>query len=277
VITPEYFRVMRIPFKQGRHFAEQDTAGSLGVTIVTETFISRYLPNHDAIGQTIHMDHNGMTFTGEIIGVVADVRNEALDLPLQPAVYVLNVQPPWHNIALRELVVRTRGDTTTLIDTAREAVWSIDREIPVYQVQPMTSVLHRSLGTRRFSKNLISTFGFVALLLVMVGVYGLMSYSVAQRTREIGVRMALGAQRGNILRLILQQGFKIAVSGIIAGITGALALMSMIEKLLFGVNPRDPFSFAAIAVFILLTILAASYLPARKAAKVSPLAALRHE
>jgi putative ABC transport system permease protein len=277
VITAEYFRVMRIPLKKGRGFTEQDGVSSRGVMIVTETFIRRYFPYQHAIGKTIQLDHTGMLFSGEIVGVVADVRNEALDTPPKPAVYVLNMQQPWQNIALREFVVRTSGDAEALAETARTVVWSIDRDVPVYQVQPMTSVLHRSLGARRFNRNLISTFGLIALILVLVGVYGLMSYSVVQRTREIGVRMALGARERNILSLVLKQGFKIGAAGILVGIVGAFGLMSMIEKLLFVVSPLDAVSFAAIAVFIALTILAASYFPARRAAKISPLVALHHD
>jgi putative ABC transport system permease protein len=268
---------MKIPLKEGRRFAEQDRENSRGVLIVTEAFIRRYFPHQHSIGKTVHLDHNGMLFSGEIVGVVADVRNEALDTPPKPAVYVLNTQQPWQSIALREFVVRTSGDAEALAETARTAVWSINRDVPVYMVQPMTSVLHRSLGSRRFNRNLISTFGLIALILVLIGVYGLMSYSVVQRTREIGVRMALGAREGNILSLVLKQGFKIAAAGILVGITGAFGLMSMIEKLLFGVSPLDAVSFAAIALFIALTILAASYFPARRAAKISPLVALHHE
>jgi putative ABC transport system permease protein len=223
------------------------------------------------------MEHNGMSSDSEIVGVVADVRNEGLDIPPHPAVYVFQMQQPWQRIALREFVIRTGGDAAALAEAARSTVWSIDREVPVYQVQPMTSVLQRSLGARRFNRNLISIFGIVALILVLIGVYGLMSYSVAQRTREIGVRMALGAGQRNILSLVLQQALKIAAAGIIAGIIGAISLMSMMDKLLFGVKPLDPVSFGAIALFITLTVLASSYLPARKAAKISPLAALHHE
>ena len=277
VITQDYFRAMKIPVKEGRHFTDRDDVNSRGAIIVTEAFNRRYFPDRSAIGQVVNMVHNDMTFSGEIMGVVADIRNEALDVPPKPALYVLYEQMPWQNIALREFVVRANVDAAALAETAREAVWSIDRDVPVYQVQPMAGVLHRSLGVRRFNRDLISTFGLVALVLVLIGVYGLMSYSVVQRTQEIGVRMALGAREGNILSLVLKQGLKIAVAGILAGITGALGLMSMIQKLLFGVNPLDPISFAVIAFFIALTILAASYFPARKASKVSPLVALRHE
>jgi putative ABC transport system permease protein len=277
VITPDYFRVMKIPLKEGRAFTEQDGVSSRGVMIVTESFVGRYFPDRFALGQRLDLDHNGMLFAGEIAGVVADVRNEALDTPPKPAVYVLNTQQPWQSIALREFVVRTPGDASALAETARRAVWSIDRDVPVYMVQPMTTVVHQSLGARRFNRNLISTFGFIALILVLIGVYGLMSYSVTQRTREIGVRMALGARERNILNLVLKQGFKIAAAGILVGIAGAFGLMSMIEKLLFGVSPLDTVSFAAIALFIALTILAASYFPARRAAKISPLIALHHE
>lgn len=277
VITPDYFRVMRIPLKEGRGFTEQDGTSSRGVMVVTDRFLGRYFPHQRAIGQMLHLDHNGMLFSGEIVGVVADVRNEALDTPPKPAVYVLNLQQPWQRIALREFVVRTGGDASALAEMARTSVWSIDRDVPVYQVQPMTGVLHQSLGARRFNRNLISTFGLIALILVLIGVYGLMSYSVAQRTREIGVRMALGARQRNILKLVLKQGFKIAAAGIVVGIAGAFGLMSLIEKLLFGVSPLDAVSFAAIAFLIALTILAASYFPARRAAKISPLVALHHE
>jgi putative ABC transport system permease protein len=277
VITPDYFRTMSIPLQSGRSFSEQDDSGAPAVAIVTQTFVRRFLPNRDPIGETIRVNHRGVPVFANVIGLVDDVRNEAIDLPPQPAIYVSHRQAPWRTVPLREFVIKTASDPAMLAESAQSKLWSIDSEVPIYRVEPMSTALNRSLGVRRFNKNVISIFGTVALLLVIIGIYGLIAYSVSRRTREIGVRMALGARHSDVLTMILRQGIRIAIAGICIGVATALALTGGMSKLLFGVSPSDPITFAAISALIILVSCAAAYIPARRATKINPLIALRYE
>jgi putative ABC transport system permease protein len=276
VITPQYFQAMQIPVKLGRAFSERDNYQNPGVVIVTENFQRRYFQNQNPIGQRIKIDRNETTFVAEIVGVVGDVRNQALDIPPQPAIYVSYLQPPWDEVALREIIVKT-AEPSDLAEQARKQLWAINPDVPVYQVQEMSQVVERSLGSRRFNRNLISFFGIIAVVLVVIGVYGLISYSVTQRTREIGVRMAFGAQRKDILKMIVNQGMKIAMTGVFFGIIAALLLTSMMVKLLFGVNAMDLTTFGTISLLIMIVVCIACYFPANRASKLNPLNALRHE
>jgi putative ABC transport system permease protein len=256
--------------------SQSDNHQKTGVLIITENLQRRYFPHQNPIGQRIKIDHNGTLFVGEIVGIVGDVRNEALDIPPQPSIYVSYLQPPWDSVPLREIVVRT-ASPSDLAEAARKQLWSINPDVPVYQVQAMSQVLDRSLGARRFNRNLISFFGLNALILVIIGVYGLISYSVNQRTRELGVRMAFGAQRKDIIKLIMNQGLKIALIGLFFGIIASILLSNAMEKLLFGINPVDLATFMTISFLILFVVCIACYFPARKASRLNPLTALRHE
>jgi putative ABC transport system permease protein len=276
VITPQYFAAMKIPLKQGRTFSDHDDNRAPAAMIVSDSFIRQYFSKRNPIGEQIKIVYKGASIKGEIVGVVADVRNEAIDVSPQPAIYTSYLQSPWNDVPLREFVIRT-SSPSDIAAAARSRLWSIDPNVPIYQVQTMSQLVNRSLGSHRFNRNLIAVFGSIALLLVVIGVYGLISYSVNQRTREIGVRLALGAQKEDIVGLIISQSLKVAVSGIVVGIFAALILTTAMVKLLFGVSATDPATFTAIAFLILIVVLIASYFPARRAAKMSPLNALRYE
>ena len=277
VITPDYFRVMKISLKQGRMFGESDRRSGPGVVIITERLKRQYFSHQNPIGQHLKINHNGAIFSGEIIGVVGDVRNEGLDKDPKPAIYALYLQPPWDKIALREIVIRTTSNPISLAGSARTQLWSLDTNVPIYQVYLMSEVLSRSIGNRKFNRNLITIFGFSAIVLVIIGVYGLVSYSVNQRTREIGVRMAFGAERFDIVKLILTQGMKIALVGIGIGLSSSIVLTTAMSKLLFGVSAIDPITFLETSLLIAIVIIVAAFFPARRAANLNPLAALRYE
>ena len=174
-------------------------------------------------------------------------------------------------------MIRTTLNPLTLAESAQKRLWTLDSSVPIYQVQPMSEVLNRSLGNRKFNRNLITLFGLTAIVLVMIGVYGLVSYSVNQRTREIGVRMAFGAERIDIVKLILKQGLKIALVGIGIGLSASILLTTAMSKLLFGVSAGDPITFLETSLLIAIVIIVAAFFPARRAANLNPLAALRYE
>ena len=210
----------------------------------------------------------------EIVGVVADVRNRALNTEPRPVYYVPIAQCPFNQ---EIMVVKTTGDPHSLITAVTKEVATIDSDLPVFGVKTMEEYLSSSVSTPRFNTTLLSIFASVALVLTMVGLYGVMSYSVAQRTNEIGIRLALGAQARDVLSLIIKQGLRLVLLGLAIGLVGAFALMRVISGLLFGVTSKDPLTFVAVALLLGLIALLACYLPARRATRVDPLEALRYE
>ena len=276
VITPEYFETMGIPLLKGRQLTEQDTSTSPKVVVISETMAHRYWPNEDAIGKRIA--------TGEIrtpadwfqvVGVVKDIHEYKLSIDPKPQMYLSHKQANF--FAPEDLVVRTDVDPGSLAATVRNAVWEIDKDQPVSNIKTMEEILADSIARQRFSMLLLAIFAAVALLLAAVGIYGVMSYSVAQRTHEIVIRMALGAQTNAVLKLAVGYGMKLVIVGIVIGLIAAFALTRVMSTLLFGVTATDPTTFILISLLLIAVAALASYIPARRATRVNPISALRYE
>ncbi len=272
IVSPGYFETMRIPLRQGRHLTEADD-GQHQVAMVNEVFLRRYLPGVNPLGRRIRL-HEGQHNWVEIIGVVADVKDSGLARKTQPAVYQPFTQTCWH---LMSLVIRTRGEPTHLARAVQEQIWRIDAAQPVTNVRPMKEWVGESVSVERFSAGLLFGFALLGLVLAGIGLFGVLAYAVSQRTHEFGVRVALGAQVGAILRLVLIQGLKVAAMGLGLGLAGALVLSVVLQSLLFEMRARDPLTFLVVVLFLGLVALAACYLPARRATQVDPMVALRCE
>jgi putative ABC transport system permease protein len=273
-----YFRAMGIPIVKGRDFEDRDRYGSTPVVIITETLARQFFPNEEPLGKRIKPGINTIegdkTTMREIIGVVGDVRNRALNTEPKPAYYVPQTQVPFDQMVM---VVKTTGEPHSLIPAATKQVAAMDPDIPVFGVKTMEEYLSASVAAPRFSTTLLSIFAAVALVLTVVGLYGVMSYSVAQRTNEIGIRLALGAQSRDVLVMIVKQGSLLIGFGLVIGLAGAYALTRLIASLLFGITAKDPFTFASVAVLLGAVALLACYVPAWRATKVDPMEALRYE
>lgn len=273
-----YFKTMGIPIIKGRDFDDRDKHGSTPVIIITETFARQYFPNEDPIGKRIHPGISSYddedSVMREIVGVAGDVRNRNLSTESKPAYYVPQTQVPFSQMVT---VVKTIGEPRALISVATKEVGAMDQDVPLFSVKTMEEYLSTSVAGPRFSTTLLSIFAGVALVLTVVGLYGVMSYSVAQRTNEIGIRMALGAQSRDVLLMIVKQGSVLILLGLGIGLAGAYALTRVISSLLFGVTAKDPFTFAAVSVLLAMVALLACYIPALRATKVDPMNALRCE
>jgi len=271
-VNHDYFRAMRIPLLKGRYFTEADVRVNAKVVLISEELARLYFAGEDPIGQRILRGAFGEAPAEEIIGVVGDVRHRGLDIGLRQTIY-----SPTLSLGFTNLVIRTTNDPVNLAAAVRREVAAIDPNQPVANVKTMERWVSESVAQPRFRTLLLGLFSGAALLLAMVGVYGVMSYAVSQRVHELGVRMALGARAGDVLRLVIGQGMKLAVAGVAIGMAGAFALTRLIKDLLFGVRATDPATFATIALLLTGVALVACYLPARRATKVDPMVALRHE
>jgi putative ABC transport system permease protein len=275
VVQPSYFQTMGIQLLSGRAFTAQDASDKPQVAIVNETFVKRYLPNEDPIGKRFTFgDGNNNPRWITIVGVVRDTRRQGLDQPVRIESWMPHAQSPSR---LMPVVLRTTGDPLALSRSAREAVWSLDSDLPIPKMETMEQILSESVAQRRLNMLLLSVFAAVALILAAVGIFGVMSYAVTQRTNEIGIRMALGAQTRDVLRLIVGQGMMLALAGVVIGLIATFALTRLMSSLLFGVRPTDPVTFAAIAVLLAGVALVTCWIPAWRATKVDPMIALRCE
>jgi predicted permease len=274
VVTDGYFQVLGIPLLRGRVFDERDGADSLHVAVISESLARDRWPNQDPIGHTIefgNMDGDLRLLT--IIGIVGDIHEYGLDVPPRPTVYVNLFQRPRPAITVTML---SDADTRLVTSAARGILQDLDPEIPA-RFRTFPQVYSASLGSRRFNLILIGFFGAVSLLLATAGVFGVMAYSVSRRTREIGVRLALGAASGDVLKMILSQGLRTIFIGVAIGIAGSLALTRTVESLLFGVTATDPLTFGGVTLLLVGVALLACFIPARRATKVDPMVALRYE
>ena len=273
-----YFRTMGIPIIRGRDFDDRDKYGATPVVIVSETFARQIFPNEDPIGKRIRpgistIDDDKPTMR-EIVGVVGDVHNQNLSTVPKPAYYVPQTQVPFNQLVM---VAKTNAEPHGMISAVTKDVAAMDADVPLFGVKSMDEYLSASVAAPRFNTTLLSIFAGVALVLTIVGLYGVMSYSVVQRTNEIGIRLALGAQSRDVLLMIIKQGSKLIVVGLVIGLAGAFAATRVIGSLLFGVKTRDPFTFVAAALLLAIVGLLACYVPAWRATKVDPLEALRYE
>ncbi|MGH9834190.1 MAG: ABC transporter permease [Blastocatellia bacterium] len=278
LVGADYFRTLGVALRQGREYTARDGLYANQVAIVNEAFARRFFPDRNPLGQrinpTISADERPLPMR-EIIGVVADARSRNLSEAPEPEVYLHLPQCP--ATGSFTLLLRTRGDAQSLAGFVREAVSKLDRNVSLSQVRTFESYISATLAQPRFNSLLLGAFAGVALLLTAIGLYGVVAYSVSQRTPEIGVRMALGARGGDVFSLIVGQGLKLALLGVGLGLGGALALAQLMEKLLFGVSATDPLTFAGVALLLLGVASLACWIPARRAAKVDPMIALRHD
>ena len=276
-VSASYFQTMGVALRQGRYFEETDDQRSLPVAIVNETMARQYWPGEDLIGKRFKLGVPNAPWV-TIVGVVADLRQMGMDLPVKAEMYFPYRQIKTHFwYAPRDLVIRTTGDPASLVAAVRNEIHAIDPDQPVSNIATMDQLLIEETGARRFGMILLSTFAGFALLLASLGIYGVLSYFVAQQTPEIGVRMALGARRSNIIFLVLKKGMHWTIVGVAIGLVSAFALMRFMTSLLFEVGPSDPATFVLIPLGLIAVALLACYLPARRATKVDPLVALRYE
>ena len=271
-VSPGYFRVMNIPLLQGRDFTEHDRAHTTATVIVDETFVKKFKLGTNVIGRRIGIGDG--TDNAEIIGLVKDVKRIDMAQPPYGEMYRSYKQMCWGYMTL---VVRTQRDPAEITRAIRVELDGLDKDQPLENVHTMTQLVSSSVAQRRLSVQLLGGFAGVALVLAALGLYGVLAYNVAQRTREIGVRMALGAQRPDVMRLVLRQGMTLAAVGMTVGLTGAFALSRLLRTLLFGVSPTDPVTFALVCLVLAVVALLACYIPARRATRVAPMEALRYE
>jgi putative ABC transport system permease protein len=273
IVSPDYFRVLGIPLRRGRLIDGHDAKGAPEVVLINETLARRYFPNEDPIGKRITF-HTKVEEWSTVIGVVGDVKGSTLAADPYPHIYSSYLQSPNRSMTL---VVRTTGDPLAITGSLREQVRSLDSEQPLYNVRSLEDVLSSSIARPRFNLFLITILAGVALLLAAIGIYGVISYSVTQRTHEIGVRMALGATHGDVVRLVIRHGILLAATGLGIGLLGAIAVTRAMATLLYGISATDPATFVGVALVLGGIAFVASYIPARRAARVDPMIALRYE
>jgi putative ABC transport system permease protein len=272
-ISASYFETLNIPLLRGRLLTARDTEKPPMVAVIDDAFAKRYFPEEDPIGHGIDIG-NGSDGFYEIVGVVGNVNYSGLDAAPPPTMYVPFKQDLFGTMWV---LVKSDGEPSRLTGAVRQALREIDRTLPAYSITPLATVLSDSVADRRFSMVLLGFFALLAIFLAAVGLYGLVAYSVSQRTREIGLRMAIGARPGDVVRMVVGGGMKLAVLGVVIGLVAAVGLAQLVETMLFGVTPSDPASYGATALILLAVAALASYVPARRAMRVDPLTALQAE
>jgi putative ABC transport system permease protein len=278
VVSPDYFRTMGIPLQRGRFFDSRDVADAPPVIVVNRRLAEQFWPGEDPTGKRLKIgpadSPNAWT---TVAGVVGDVRQSGFYEEQKFELYVPYAQERRGFVAPRDLIVRTSGDPSRLAGAVREAVWAVDKDQPISNVRTMDQVLAASVARERFQMLLLALFATLALVLACIGLYGVISYAVVQRTHEIGVRIALGAQSADVLRLVINQGMLLTLIGLVIGIAGAFAVTRVMTEMLFGVTATDPLTFAGVPLLLVAIAFLACYIPARRATKVDPLVALRYE
>jgi putative ABC transport system permease protein len=290
-VSNDYFRTLQIPLKKGRFFSDTDARVALPVmryfegqsypehyndpqpvpvALINETMARLYWPNEDPLGKRLRIIASPWI---TVVGVVGDVHHTGLNVPPNPEIYLSHLQEPQDVLAV---MIRTSSDPLSLAGAARQAIKSLDKDLPV-TITTMDQIFSNSVAGQRFNTLLLGVFASLALILATVGVFGVINYSVAQRTHELGIRLALGAQRSDVFRLVVGQGLVLALIGVAIGVVGAFAVTRLISGLLYGVSPTDSLTFVLVSVLVTGVAMLASYIPARRATKVDPLVALRYE
>ena len=275
-VGPGYFSTVGVPLLRGRDIGPQDSVAGSRAAVINQAFARQFFPNTDPLGKHVRDTFPGNPGEMQVVGVVGDTKLNSLREQVRPRIYAPIFNPLWEETAV-SYEIRSAGNAESLGKALRKAVQDINPALPQIEIATMSGLVDRSLGTDRLIAALSSCFGALALLLASIGLYGVMSYAVARRTNEIGIRMALGARRGNVLRMVLGYGSKLALAGVAVGIVAALGLTRFLSSLLFNVKPTDPVTFIAVAVLLGGVALLASFIPARRATKVDPMVALRYE
>ncbi|MGH9747500.1 MAG: ABC transporter permease [Candidatus Acidiferrales bacterium] len=276
IASPGYFYAIGTPILRGRPFLDSDTADSQPVAIISKTLADEFYPGEDPIGKTIKLPPNKYP-TMTIVGIAADVKHFTVREKTGPEFYVVYTQKPYPDMLTMQVAVRTQSDPRAVIAGAREAIRSVDPGLPIAKVSTLATLVSDSMTQPRFSMLLLTAFGALALILASIGIYGVISYGVAQRTQEIGIRLALGAQPRNVFSMVLGHGARLAGLGVILGFLAAFGVTRLMASLLFGVQPTDPITFVVVPALLMTVALLACYLPARRATRVDPMVALRYE
>jgi putative ABC transport system permease protein len=272
-VSPGYFRTLGQRLMAGRDFDDHDNAGALSAIIINQAFARRYFPNQNPLGKHIRAEWIDKSPPGEIVGVVSDVRDVHLNLAPQPGMFV----PYMQYLQGLYFVVRTEGPPLKLAPAVRDQIWSVDKNHPILDIMTVEEIISNSVAAPRFRVVLLGAFAGLALVLALVGIYGVVSYGVAQRTHEFGVRMALGASQHDVLRQVVRQGLMMAMPGAVLGLALSFALSRVLTSMLYEVHPTDPTTFVSAAILLICVSLVACYIPARRATKVDPMVALRYE
>jgi putative ABC transport system permease protein len=274
VVEPHFFETLGIPLLSGRSFTDREAREVTHTVVISQSMAKKLWPNEDPVGKRVTIHMKDVDVPSQVIGVVGDVKHAGLDAGVAATAYWPHPELAYNFMTL---VIRTDGDPPALVPAVRQAVWSLDKDQPVADIRSMEDLLWVSLAKARFSTVVLGMFAGMALLLAITGIYGVVSYSVAERTREIGIRVALGAQRSDVLRMVLRQGLILATFGVGIGVAAALVATRLMTSLLFGTSASDPATFATVAGLLIAVALSACCVPASRAMRVDPMVALRYE